>query len=293
MERLRFTRFHPLVSFLFYVGAVMLAILLQHPVFLLSSLLIVFLINIIHDRLAGLMRWKYFLIITFLLMTILNPLFNQRGRHLLFEMGGHRVTLEAVLYGSMNALSIITIIAIFISYNVMMTPNKLLYLFSKFLPQFAILLMLTLRFIPLMRRRLEEISIIQKSKGISVRNGNWKTRVKTGMQFVQALLTFSLEEAIQTADSMKARGYGEGQRSSYEYFRFRVPDLLAMLFLAVLFLLIIYGRILGYGFLTVYPLLETWKFSGMDLAVFCCCMMFLCFPILVEAGGRFRWHISN
>lgn len=293
MERLRFTRFHPLVSFLFYAGAVTLSILLLHPVFLLFSLVIVLLINLIHDRLAGLRRWKYFLIITFLLMTSLNPLFNQRGRHLLFAIGEHRITLEAVLYGSMNALSIITIIALFISYNVIMTPNKLLFLFAKILPQFAVLLMLTLRFIPLMRRRLEEIAIIQKSKGISVRSGNWRTRVKTAMQFVQALLTFSLEEAIQTADSMKARGYGTRTRSSYEYFRFHGPDAMAVLYLTGLFMVMIYGRMLGYGYLTVYPILEPWMFSGMDPAVFGCYVMFISFPIIVEAGERFRWPISN
>lgn len=289
----RFARFHPLVSFLFYAGAVMLLILMLHPVFQVISLFLIIGINIIHDRLAGLTKWKYLLLVTFVLLVVLNPLFNERGRHLLFMAGEHRITLEAVLYGGMNAFSIIGIIAVFISYNVIMTPNKVLFLFAKFLPQFAVLLMLTLRFIPLMSRRMEEISLVQKSKGIMVTKGNWRTRVKTAFSYVQALLTYSLEEAIQTADSMKARGYGKGPRTSYEFFRIRGKDTIAIVILMVLLSIIIYGRSLGYGVLTIYPMMEDWRLATWDTAVLICYILYLSFPIYVEAGEAFRWHLSN
>ena len=43
---------------------------------------------------------------------------------------------------------------------------------------------------------------------------SWYAQEKTSDSnlFIQALLVHSLEEAIQTADSMKARGYGKGKR---------------------------------------------------------------------------------
>jgi len=291
--RLRFDRFHPLVNFLFYAGAVTLLILMLHPVFLVISIAVVFLINILHDRLNGLRRWLFFILTTFVLMVMMNPLFNERGRHLLVEINQHRVTVEAVVYGGMNALSIIGIIAIFVSYNVIMTPNKLLFLFAKILPQFAVLLMLTLRFIPLMRRRLEEIAVVQRSKGLSVTHGSWRARAKIGMLYVQTLLTFSLEEAIQTADSMKARGYGHGPRSSYEYFKMNRADRIAIIYLLGLLSFILVERVSGYGFLTIYPLMESWHLSLMDTAVLISYILFLGFPLLVEAGGVFRWRLSN
>jgi energy-coupling factor transport system permease protein len=291
--RLRFDRFHPFVTFLFYAGAVSLLILMLHPLFLVTSIAVVFLINLLHDRLNGLRRWSFFIITTFLLMVMMNPLFNERGRHLLMEINQHRVTVEAVVYGGMNALSIIGIIALFVSYNVIMTPNKLLFLFAKILPQFAVLLMLTLRFIPLMRRRLEEIAMVQRSKGLSVTHGSWRARARIGMLYVQTLLTFSLEEAIQTADSMKARGYGYGPRSSYEYFKMNQADWVAIMYLLSLLSFSIVERISGYGFLTVYPLMETWHLSLMDTAVLISYTLFLIFPLLVEAGGMFRWRLSN
>ncbi len=289
----RFSRFNPLVSFLFYAGSISIIILMLHPILLVMGLFLMLILNILHDRMQGLKRWKFFIISTFFLMILLNPLFNERGRHLLFEIGQHRVTLEAVTYGGMNAMSIICIIGMFVSYNVIMTPNKLLFLFGKILPQFAVLLMLTLRFIPLMKRRMEEIALVQKSKGLSINKGKWTSRIRMGMLFVQTLLTYSLEEAIQTADSMKARGYGNGLRSSYEYFRFRKGDAAAIIYLSVLFVLIMMGRINGYGMLSVYPVMEPWSPALMDVGVLVCYSMFISFPIIVEAGEWIRWRLSN
>lgn len=286
----RFERFHPIVSFLFYAGAISLVIFMLHPVFLVGGLLIIITLNYIHDRLQGIKRWLIFLVVTFLVMIVLNPFFNERGRHLLFEFHQHRFTLEAVTYGGINALSIISVILLFISYNTVMTPNKLLFLFAKFLPQFAILLMLTLRFIPLMRRRLEEIAVVQQSKGLTMYQGTWKTKVKTGMMYVQTLLTYSLEEAIQTADSMAARGYGQTNRSTYEYFNFHKKDLSALLFLLAVYAVIIFYRIKGFGYLTIYPVMESWGLSIKDILTFLMYLVFLCFPIIIEAGGKFRWR---
>lgn len=289
----RFERFHPLVSFLYYAGSIALLILMLHPIFLGIAVIIICLINVIHDRLSGIRRWLLFIVTTFFLMLIMNPMFNERGQHLLFAINEHRITVEAVVYGGMNAMSIITILALFVSFNVIMTPNKLLFLFSKILPQFAVLLMLTLRFIPLMRRRLEEITVVQRSKGITVSQGNWRTRVKTGMQYVQTLLTYSLEEAIQTADSMKARGYGQGARSSYEYFKIRKSDVITILFLIALFCFILVGRLSGFGYLTIYPIMEAWQLPWAEANVLFCYIIFLSFPLIVEAGGWFQWHLSN
>lgn len=289
----RFHRFHPLTAFLYYVGAICLLIVMLHPIYLIIGFSIIMLINLVHDGLTGLKRWKIFLITTFLFMLLLNPLFNERGRYLLLEIGQHRITVEALLYGGMNALSIISIIALFVSYNVIMTPNKLLFLFARVLPQFAVLLMLTLRFIPLMRRRVEEISAVQRSKGISVLQGNGKTKLKTGMLYIQVLLTFSLEEAIQTADSMKARGYGQGPRATYEYFKFQKADFFAVSYLLILFAITLTGRYFGYGFLTIYPVMEHLSFSFWDSGILVCYLMYLCFPLFVEVGEMVQWRLSN
>lgn len=288
-----FKQLHPLVLFLYYAGSLTILIMMLHPLFLGFALCVILAINFFEDRFKELSRWLIFMLTTGLFIVLLNPLFNERGRHVLFIALGHRITLEAVVYGGMNALLIICVMALFVSYNEVMTPNKLLYLFSGFLPQFAILLMLTLRFIPLMRRRLAEISAIQTSKGLSVVYGRWKDKVKNGMIYIQVLLVHSLEEAIQTADSMKARGYGQGKRSTYEFFLFQKKDFYSALFLAVLFLLLICGRSFGYGLLTIYPIMENWQLSFKEYIIFYFYLIYLSFPLLIELGGHIKWRLSN
>ncbi|MDP4155901.1 MAG: energy-coupling factor transporter transmembrane component T [Bacillota bacterium] len=288
-----FKRMHPLVSFFYYVGALSLMIILQHPIFLGAALFIIISINFFEDRLKGLTQWLIFMITTGILIVVLNPIFNERGRHVLFAIFQHRITLEALIYGIMNALLMIGVMALFVSYNEVMSPNKLLYLFSKFLPQFAILLMLTLRFIPLMKRRLAEISAVQTSKGLSVVQGRWLDKAKTGILYVQVLLVYSLEEAIQTADSMKARGYGHGNRTSYEYFIFKKRDLFALLYLLVVFLPVLIGRMKGYGYLTIYPVMGSAVISPIEIFFLLFYLLFLSFPLLAAVGGYVRWRLSN
>jgi energy-coupling factor transport system permease protein len=291
MMESRFEQFHPFVTFLYYAGAVTLMLMLLHPIFLCAGIFILLAVNFLHDHLNGVRRWLFLIIASVFFMLIINPLFNERGRHLLFMIGNHRFTLEAFVYSGMYAMSIAAVMIVFISYNVVMTPNKLLFLFAKFLPQVAVLLMLTLRFIPLMRRRVEEISQVQRSRGITVTSGTWRTKVNHAMQYVQILLTFSLEEAIQTADSMKARSYGQGQRTTYEFFRLNLTDIFAIVYLVIFLTLTILGRCFGYGFLTVYPVMEPWQLSSTEVQLLIGDILFLLFPILTEAGEVFRWRI--
>jgi energy-coupling factor transport system permease protein len=289
----QFHAFHPVVNFSYYMGAIALVMINQHPIFLLVALSILITFHFFNDRFIQVKQWLFFMFTTGMLIFLINPLFNERGRHALLVVMGHRVTLEATTYGLMSALSIICVLMLFISYNEVMTPNKLLFLFSKFLPQFAILLMLTLRFIPLMRRRLNEIAAVQVSKGISIKQGPWKERIKKGMLYVQVLLTYSLEEAIQTADSMKARGYGQKKRSTYEYFRLNKKDILTLLFFITLLSISLYGRYTGLGTLTIYPLMETVGLAPVENFILFVYALFLCFPLCVEIGEVIRWHLLN
>ncbi|SFB13508.1 MULTISPECIES: energy-coupling factor transporter transmembrane component T [unclassified Bacillus (in: firmicutes)] len=289
----RFERLHPIVNFIYYAGALTLLILLLHPIFSGAAFVVILFIHFVQDRFKGLKQWLIFMVMSGSLIFLFNPLFNERGRHVLFVVSEHHITLEAVVYGGMTALSIMGVIALFVSYNLVMTPNKLLFLFSKLLPQFAVLLMLTLRFIPLMRRRLEEITVVQSSKGLSLAQGTWRSKARIGMQYIQVLLTFSLEEAIQTADSMKARGYGQKKRTSYDFFILNKIDIASMFFLILLLVIVFYGRFIGHGQLVIYPLMEKISLQGNEIVFLITYMMFLSFPLLIEIGGKVRWKLFN
>lgn len=239
-----FTAIHPFVLLMFY-GLAMMWIMVDEslPFQFIIAILIVFM-NILLDRGVQLRKWLRALFFIGIFIIIFTPIFNHMGRTILFYLFKWSITLDAVIYGCMLALTMINIMMLFVTINITLTNDKLLFLFGKIFPRWALLTMLSLRFVPLLRHRLQAISEVQQFKNGPSRRLSFKAKLENGMAQVQILLSGSLEEAIQTADSMDARGYGLGKRSHYHRYKMQLRDWITLAFfvsLFGLFLFSIYG----------------------------------------------------
>ena len=56
--------------------------------------------------------------------------------------------------------------------------------------------------------------------GMDVSNGKWFKKIRYALNMVSILVTWALENAIETADSMKSRGYGLRGRTAFSIYRF-------------------------------------------------------------------------
>jgi energy-coupling factor transport system permease protein len=224
---------------------------------------------------------------------VINPLVNHRGTHILFYFQGNPIMLESVMEGIIYSLSIFSLLLLFGTYNQVVTAEKFLFLFSKWLPQWALLVMLCLRFVPLLKRRLNEIELVQRGKGLSIHNGTIRERSRSGLLFVQILLTWSLEEAIQTADSMAARGYGIQKRSKYSPYKIHKKDGAALVYLLCLGGLSLFGCWLGDGVLSIYPILEPVLLEGREWFYLVVFVLYIGFPLLLEGKEAYLWHCSQ
>ena len=83
-----------------------------------------------------------------ILCLVINPLLNHRGVTLLFYLGEWRITREAVLYGMHMATVLVASLLLFSCFSHHMTAEKIMTLFGKRLPSFALLFSMTLRFVP-------------------------------------------------------------------------------------------------------------------------------------------------
>jgi len=264
----------------------------NHPVFLLIAFFLMLIFNLTQAGREALRKWMPMLIVMGTIIIALNPFLVSRGTNILFYFRGKQVTLEATMYGVVMALTIITIIIMFVAFNIVLNGNKFLFIFSRILPRSAFLIMLTLRFMPLLRERYDEIETVQQVKGKSLKAGSIINRMKSGMTFLQILLAWSLEEAIQTADAMKARGYGRGRKSSYIPYKIEGRDWASFVFLTVLFALCLFGGYLGYGKIHIYPELGTLQFFLIDWIVAFSMVLLLSFPIMIEGREKLRWTYS-
>lgn len=148
-------------------------------------------------------------------------------------MNDNPVTLEAVCYGFAVGVMIMSVFYWFKCFNAVMSSDKFIYLFGRVIPKLALLLSMTLGFIPKLKRRYKEIDSAQKALGIYT-SKSFVDRLRSKMRVMSILVTWSLESSVETGDSMRARGYGLKGRSSYSVFAWSARDSVVLAVILVL-----------------------------------------------------------
>lgn len=286
-----FSSLHPLPLFLYYIGAIGLIVTFYHPIFLLISLVILTLINYIQDR--GRALKSYLKFYTFILIAILfiNPIISNRGETILFYIGYRGITLESLVYGLCTGLSLISIMVLFLSYNMAIGNDKFMYLFSNLLPKTSFLIMMTLRFIPLLRRRLKEVNMVQKLKGGEDKPKGFKDKLTNSMKTLNILVTWSLEESIITARSMRSRGYGLRKNRSF-YFNYKMGkfDTFFLFIIILLGLSLILSWTFGLIGYNIYPKLSPLVLDLQTVFFLILFSLYMGIPIIIEGIDKRKWH---
>jgi len=224
-----FSKCHPVTNFLFFLGAICFGVLFQHPAYLLAAVLCA---GVYYLLLAGRKAIKTFLMLLPLLLIVaaVNPLFNTRGEHVLFSLFGRPYTLEALAYGfAVGAILVITLLW-FGCYNHVMTEDKFTALFGNFAPSLSLLLVMVFRMIPNLISKAKQITNARRSIGKGAENAPLKEKLSHSMTVLLTLTGWALESSIQTADSMRSRGYGTAKRTSFRLYRMTPSDWWLLLF---------------------------------------------------------------
>ena len=99
---------------------------------------------------------------------------------------------------------------------------------------------MVLRFIPLVKNQSEEIKKAEKGVGNLPTGTDFIGKIRHGARRLSILISWTLEKGIDSADSMKARGYGLSGRTSYNSYRFSLKDALFMMLTTVACAMFIY-----------------------------------------------------
>ncbi len=288
-----FRALHPVTLFLFYGGLLLCGMLLFHPVFLLTGIVLLVSLIVMQKHGGTIVKMLPLYLLIGIAIVVINPLISHRGRYILFYFMDQPITLESVLYGVTMLLSLTLILLTSLSYNYNVTTDKFMYLFARLVPQSALVVMMALRFVPLLRRRLSQITLVQRTRGISVHEGSLIKRMRDGMTLVKVLLVWSLEEALQSADSMKARGYGTTKRTAYVVHRMDRRDRWLTGCLSILIIVIMVGSALGWGRAVIYPRMQSMVFSMQDWILYICFGIYVLIPVIVEGKEWLSWKYSK
>ena len=291
METDAFSRCHPAVNFLFFAGAIGFGVVIQHPAYLLVSILggaVYYLL--LHGR-SGIKMLSSILPL-FLLLTAVNPLFNTYGFTVLFHIFGKPYTAEALMYGAAIAAVFVVMLLWFGCYNAVMTSDKFTSLFGNLIPALSLLLVMVLRMIPNLTRKARQISGARKSVGKGFRTSN-KEKIEEGMTVLGSLTSWALEGSIVTADSMRSRGYGSTRRTSFTIYRMTAADWGLVAGILLLMAAVVIAAAMGCTKAVFTPQWEIAPVAGVNcfgLAAYCA---YLFLPTALHIKEAIQWHISR
>ncbi|MCL2300121.1 MAG: energy-coupling factor transporter transmembrane protein EcfT [Firmicutes bacterium] len=289
MQNDAFSGFHPLVNFLYFILAIGCSIVLTHPVCLGVSLLCGAAWMLLLEGRKALRFALTFLLPMFVIAAILNPAFSHAGATILFYLpGGNPVTRESILYGLAAACMLVAVIAWFRCYTAVMTSDKFVYLFGRVIPALSLVLSMALRFVPRFAAQMKAAAAAQRGVGRDVSQGNLLRRAGHGMKILSVTVTWALENAIETADSMKGRGYGLAGRSAFSIFKFDRRDRFALFYILLSGAYVVTGAALGGVQYLYFPVvLGTWR--PYSFSIFAVYLSVLALPLILNGKEAAQW----
>lgn len=279
-----FGAFHPITTIIFFFAVIAFSTFWMQAGMIAVSFLCATVYYFAIKRAEGL---KYFVmvLVSMLIASMINPIFSHRGKTALFYLPtGNPVTLESIIFGLCAGVILGEVLLWFSIFNSLMSDDKWTATIGKVAPTIAMIITMVFRFVPKYTKFAKETKDIQKANGFN-RGG----KIKNGMNVYSITSTWALESSIDTADSMRARGYGKGKRTNYHNYKFEIRDLAFVLWVVLLSTVILYIANVSKIHTFFYPTIRN-KESAIVLAAY----VLLCMtPILVNIWEKFRWHISK
>ena len=250
-----FSTYHPLLNMLYFVGVIGVTVFVVHPVILAISLFGGIAYSVLLKGWKKTVKFNLiFSIPMMLIVALMNPMFNHYGVTIIgYLHNGNPFTLESCVYGLVMAMMLVCTMIWFSCYTIVMTSDKFIYLFGKIIPALSLVLSMCLRFVPKFIREAGVISDGQKCIGRSTENGSLVKRAKHGITIFSILVTWALENAIETSDSMRSRGYGLRGRTAFSVYRFTKRDCCLGILMAGLFAVFTAGCASGAAYAVYDP----------------------------------------
>lgn len=288
-----FSKLHPAVNVLFFIGAICFGVLLQHPVYLLAG---IFASGVYYFLLGGRKEIKNLLLMIplFIFITLFNPIVNTRGVTVLFTYFDRPYTLEALIYGVAVAATFVLMILWFGCYGKVLTGDKVTCLFGNLAPSLSLLLVMVFRMIPNLLQKAKQIIGVRSSIGKgTAKKSSIKDKLGSGMTVIGVLTSWALEGSITTSDSMRSRGYGTTKRTSFMVYRMTKTDWVLTLIMLTLLGIVVFFAANGGMNAEFLPERNITPINGFNVIGFIAYLGYLMSPTILNVKEVIQWNISE
>lgn len=252
-----FANMHPVVNFMFFVFVISFSMFIFNPICLIISAVCAFVSAFYTNNKKTIKLTLLYMFPMFLLIVVGNPVFNHEGVSIIgYFPWGNPLTLESILYGFAAATLLLAVILWFSYFNSIMTSDKIICLFGRVIPALSLVISMALRFVPKFTVQFSKVKNSQRCMGRDISDGSVFLRMKNCIKIISIMITWSLENAIETADSMKSRGYGLKGRTSFSIFKFTKRDAVVLVLIVLLGICEALLSILGITEFNYFPYLS-------------------------------------
>lgn len=270
---------HPAVSMFYFIMLLIIIMFSLNPMVITASFVISIISVLRHKGFKTLKTMILFFIPVFLFSAIVLPFFNHNGITALFYVNDMAVTLENIVYGLIMTMLLMGVSLYFVTAGCMINSEKILYITNKISHKLSLIISMVLRFIPMMIRRWHEIHEAQLGM-LCAQGIGFMAKAKQYSKEISILISWCLENSIDTSISMESRGYGTGKRSSYHKFRLKKTDVIFLILFTVLSLCIVYTFIMGKFETYYFPEIYIRKMDKVSSTAFIFQIIYMSFALL-------------
>lgn len=278
----RFQRYHPFAIFMYFLGVIILTCTLSNPFFVILSFTASSSYLLYTERRKAVKTVFAFVMPFSLCIGVFNMFFSRWGTTVLFSVKHMDFTKEALIFGINQGVMFAGVMLWVLIFDKILSAEKILVVFGKAVPNLALLFSMVLGLIPKYRRDSEEISTARA--GLGCKDDN---KFKEGLTSFAALISLSLEGSIETADAMRARGYGSNKRTQYNRFSFRWHDGVFLFLVLLSSGLLIYLKYSEKMLFIFDPQIEMVSFSVVGFSVF---LILVFAPFVMDVLEDVKWH---
>lgn len=285
-----FSQMHPIVNFIFFAFVIGFSMFIMNPACLLISLVCA-LVNALYLNGKKAVRLSVlYLLPTIIIIAIVNPVFNHDGVTMLaYFPWDNPLTLESIIYGIATAVLLSSIVLWFSCCNEVMTSDKFIYLFGRVIPSLSLVLSMALRFVPRFIFQFNVIRNSQKCIGRDISDGKLLQRLKNAAKIISIMISWALENAIETADSMKSRGHGLKGRTAFSIYRFSKRDAAVLSLIMTSGVILIIMSVLDVAKFRYFPSVKGNVISAPAIIYYALYFSLMIMPLAINVWEGIKW----
>lgn len=292
MKSSAFSACHPVVCLVYFALVLTFSAFLLHPLLLAVSLGSAICCAAALCGGEAVRRGARYLVPTALFAALVNVAFSHEGATILLYLpSGNPLTLESAAYGAAAAAMLAAVMTWFLCWSEVMSAEKIMYLLGRAAPALALVLSMTLRFVPRFRSKLSEVVETRRALGLYRDDGAWYERLRDAAACFAVVASWSLENAPETADSMKSRGYGLAGRTAFSLYHLDRRDKHLLAFFALCGTYIAALRAAGFVDWRYYPTLRA-ALTPYALSTALVYLLLCLTPIILQRREARAWNSS-